>query len=239
MADKKADGKAKSTPKLRQQRVTLKHAYRLKPSSQQWLARQLNDPYVTAAKQEGYRSRAAWKILQLDEQFKIFRPGMSVLDLGAAPGGWSQIACQKVGIHGTVVALDYLAMEPLEGVEFLQADFMDAAVPDKLLALLKKQRTKNNRGLVDAVLSDMAAPTTGHSNTDHIRIMALAGAAYDFARSVLNPDGIFVCKLFQGGAERQLQTKLVKDFRVVKYAKPDASRKESSETYLVAKGFRG
>jgi 23S rRNA (uridine2552-2'-O)-methyltransferase len=234
MTKSKSTGKGKKSsamPHLRQERVILKHARKHKPSSQLWLQRQLNDPYVTAAKREGYRSRAAWKLLQLDEKHHLLRPGMRVLDLGAAPGGWSQIASQKIGGKGKLVALDILPMDPLPDVTIFEADFMADDVPAKLIKALA--------GKADLVMSDMAAGTTGHNKTDHIRIMALAEAAYDFACEVLQPGGAFVCKLFQGGAEKSLQDRLRGDFKSVKYVKPPASRQESAETYLVAQGYKG
>ncbi|MBI1272549.1 MAG: rRNA methyltransferase [Alphaproteobacteria bacterium] len=217
-------------PHLRQEATRLKNARSHKPSSQRWLQRQLNDPYVTAAKREGYRSRAAWKILQLDEKHRLLRPGMRVVDLGAAPGGWSQVVSAKIGARGRLVALDILPMDPLPDVILFEADFMAEDSPQRLMDALE--------GPADLVLSDMAAGTTGHSGTDHIRIMLLAEAAYEFARDVLAPGGTFVCKLFLGGAEKELQQQLRRDFRTVKYVKPPSSRKESAETYLVAQGYR-
>lgn len=200
-------------------------------SSVKWLNRQLNDPYVVAAQKAGYRSRAAFKLLQLNERYKLLRPNMRLVDLGAAPGGWSQVAAAWLAGKGQVVALDILDMPELEGVTFFHADFMDNDSPEKLIKALQ--------GKADLVLSDMAAPTTGHSKTDHIRIMMLADAAYDFAVQVLAPNGAFVCKLFQGGAEKDLLDRLKKDFTQVRHAKPPASRAESSETYVVAMGFKG
>jgi 23S rRNA (uridine2552-2'-O)-methyltransferase len=199
-------------------------------SSRKWLQRQLNDPYVAAAKDDGYRSRAAYKILQLNEQFRILRAGQRVVDLGAAPGGWSQVAAKIIGSTGTLVALDILPMDPLPDVDFVQMDFLRDDAPEKLTALLN--------GPVDLVMSDLAPSTTGHAATDHIRIVNLAEAAAHFAMNVLAPDGAFVCKFFQGGAENSLLKQLRKCFERVKHAKPAASRTESSETYLVAQGFR-
>ncbi|MEJ0062715.1 MAG: RlmE family RNA methyltransferase [Alphaproteobacteria bacterium] len=199
-------------------------------SSTKWLNRQLNDPYVAAAKRDGYRSRAAYKIIQLDERFKLLRPGMRIVDLGAAPGGWSQVMAKRIGGKGQLVALDILPMPPIDGVTFFEADFTANDSPAKLIAALK--------GKADLVLSDMAAPTMGHGKTDHIRIMALAEMAYDFAAQVLAPGGAFVCKLFQGGAEKEFLALLKKDFTSVRHAKPEASRQESAETYIVALGFR-
>ncbi len=199
-------------------------------SSRQWLQRQLNDPYVAAAKDEGYRSRAAFKLLQLDEQFRLLRPGMRVVDLGAAPGGWTQVVAAESGAKGKLIAIDILPMGAIEGAEILHMDFLADDAPDKLKALLQ--------GPADLVLSDMAPSTTGHSGTDHIRVMALAEAAAQFALEVLAPGGAFVCKFFQGGAEKQLLDQLRKNFAKVKHAKPAASRSGSSETYLVAQGFK-
>lgn len=200
-------------------------------SSKLWLERQLNDPYVQAAKQMGYRSRAAFKLLQLDEKFQLFARGQRVVDLGAAPGGWSQVAAEKVGSGGSVLAVDILEMEPLAGVTVLQLDFTgegaDAGVREAL------------DGPADLVLSDMAAPATGHRQTDHLRIIAMAELAFDFARQVLSPGGSFVVKLLQGGGENELLATIKRDFRSVRFAKPEASRKDSAESYLVATGFRG
>ncbi|MGE3623436.1 MAG: RlmE family RNA methyltransferase [Bdellovibrionales bacterium] len=198
-------------------------------SSRRWLERQLNDPYVAEAQREGYRSRAAYKLLQLDEKFKLLKAGMRVVDLGAAPGGWSQVAMKIIGPKGKLVAIDILPMEPIAGAEILHLDFYADDAPDKLKALLK--------GQANLVLSDLAPSTTGHTGTDHIRVMGLAEAAAQFALEVLAPDGAFVCKFFQGGAERELLDMLKKNFAKVKHAKPPASRAQSSETYLVAQGF--
>ncbi len=221
----------KSTPGGRMETVRVKAKRGRSISSTAWLNRQLNDPYVAAAKKEGYRSRAAFKLLQMNERYKLLRPGMRVVDLGAAPGGWSQVAAAILGGKGQVVALDILPMEPLEGVTAFHADFMADDSPKKLIDALQ--------GKADLVLSDMAAPTTGHSKTDHIRIMTLAEAAYEFTARVLAPKGAFVCKLFQGGAEKELLARLKRDFATVRHAKPEASRKESAETYIVAQGFKG
>jgi len=199
-------------------------------SSKRWLERQLNDPYVAAAKAKGYRSRAAFKLTELDARFHLLKRGGRVLDLGAAPGGWSQIAAERVGETGRVVAADILEMEPIAGVEFLQCDLLDAGAPEALKAALG--------GEADIVLSDMASPTTGHRETDHIRTLALFEAALDLAEDVLRPGGAFVGKVFQGGAANALLTRVKKRFAEVKHVKPPASRKESVELYLVATGFR-
>lgn len=203
-------------------------AKRRKTSSTRWLERQLNDPYVDQAKRQGYRSRSAFKLKEIDEKAGLLRRGMKVVDLGAAPGGWSQVATQK-GCR--VVALDLLDMDPLPGVDFIQMDFMDDNAPSRL-----KERIG---GPVDLVLSDMAPNTTGHKSTDHIRIMAVVEAAYEFAHEVLTPGGAFVAKVFQGGAERALLARMKRDFEKVRHIKPPASRSESSEQFVVATGFKG
>ncbi|ASG21812.1 RlmE family RNA methyltransferase [Nitrospirillum viridazoti] len=210
--------------------VRVKTAAKRSVSSARWLERQLNDPYVAEAKKRGYRSRAAFKLLQLDEKYHLLKPGTRVVDLGAAPGGWTQVAVEKVR-GAKVVGLDILGMEDVPGAITMQMDFLLPEAPDQLKAALG--------GPADVVLSDMAAPTTGHPKTDHLRIMALADAAYAFAAEVLAPGGAFVAKLFQGGAERSLLDLLKRDFAVVRHAKPPASRADSSETYVVATGFRG
>ena len=215
----------------RSKHVRVKTARGRKSSSTRWLQRQLNDPFVREAQRLGYRSRAAFKIIELHKRFGFLKRGARVIDLGAAPGGWSQIAAQHVGGDGIVVALDLHAMEPLAGVTVLEGDFYDDHIIDSLIDVIG--------GKVDVVLSDMAAPATGHSNTDHLRIVGLVEAAYDFARAVLAADGTFVAKVFQGGTEQNLLAVLKGDFSKVAHAKPKSSRKESSELYLVASGFRG
>jgi 23S rRNA (uridine2552-2'-O)-methyltransferase len=212
-------------------RVKLKNTKSRKASSNKWLERQLNDPYVRAAKSKGYRSRAAFKLIDLDDQFHFLKAGARVLDLGAAPGGWSQIAHQRVGAGGKVVAADILAMEPIDGVIVLQADLLDAATP----ALLQKTLG----GRADVVLTDMAAPTTGHRQTDHLRTNALLEAALEVAEAALKSGGTFIGKVFQGGATGELLQHLKKSFKTVKHVKPPASRAESVELYLVALGYRG
>jgi 23S rRNA (uridine2552-2'-O)-methyltransferase len=203
-------------------------------ASKLWLERQLNDPYVARAKRQGLRSRAAFKFAEIDGKFHILKPGAKVVDLGAAPGGWSQIAAQRVGAggasRGRVVAIDLLDMPAIPGVEFLQLDFLHASAPERLRALLD--------GPADVVLSDMAGNTTGHRKTDHLRIMALAEAAAMFAREVLRPGGAFLCKVLQGGTETELLTSLKRDFATVKHVKPAASRSDSAELYMLALGFR-
>ncbi|WP_424139751.1 RlmE family RNA methyltransferase [Roseomonas chloroacetimidivorans] len=200
-------------------------------ASQRWLERQLNDPYVKAAKAAGWRSRAAFKILELDERFKLFRPRQRIVDLGAAPGGWTQVAVKRAGEGGKVVALDILPMDPVTGAIVLQGDFNEEAAEQAVLQALD--------GPADLVMSDIAPNTTGHNATDHIRILGLVELAADFARKVLSPGGAFVAKVFQGGTERELLAALKRDFATVRHAKPPASRKDSAEIYVVAQGFRG
>lgn len=245
MAQKKSGGAGKSgAPKqssvagpgggTRQMRVRVKKG-RMTASSRAWIERQLNDPYVTAAKRDGWRSRAAYKLLEIDDKARFLKPGGRVVDLGAAPGGWSQVATDRTRapeFRGQVVAIDYLEFDPIAGVEILQLDFMDDSAPDKLKALLRD-------GGADVVLSDMAAPTTGHARTDHIRIMGLAEAALQFAIEVLSPGGTFLCKVFQGGSEGELLKSLKANFAKVQHIKPPASRAESAELYVLATGFRG
>ena len=196
-------------------------------SSRAWLQRQLNDPYVAAAKSQGYRSRAAFKLVELDQKFRFLKKGARVLDLGAAPGGWSQVAVAK---GATVVAADVLEMEEISGVTFFQADLTEPDVP----AMLKEALN----GPADLVLTDMAAPTTGHRATDHIRTIALVEIALEVAEDVLKPGGAFVGKVFQGGSSNELLARLKKSFRDVKHVKPPASRAESVELYVVALGFK-
>lgn len=205
-----------------------------KVGSTRWLERQLNDPYVTASKRAGYRSRAAFKLIEIDDKYRFLKPGQCVVDLGAAPGGWSQVAALRVKSvegRGQVVGIDYLPVDPIPGVTLLQLDFLDDGAPDQLKALLRD-------GGADVVLSDMAAPTTGHTSTDHLRIMALAEAAAAFAAEILSPGGIFLAKVFQGGTERDLLDMLKRDFATVRHVKPKASRADSAELYVLATGFR-
>lgn len=200
-------------------------------ASRQWLERQLNDPYVARAKRDGLRSRAAYKLIEMDDRFHLLKSGAKVVDLGAAPGGWSQIAARRVGPSGRVAAIDLLAMEDLPGVEFMQLDFYDPAAPDRLKAMID--------GPADVVLSDMAGNATGHRKTDHLRIVGLAEAAAHFACEVLRPGGAFLCKVLQGGTEGELLKTLKRDFATVKHVKPAASRSDSAELYVLAQGFRG
>lgn len=204
-----------------------------KNSSTRWLKRQLNDPYVQEAEKHGYRGRAAFKLKEMDEKLEILKKGAVIIDLGAAPGGWCQIATEK---GAKVVAIDLLQMDEMPDVEFFQMDFMDDNAPNILKESLAKLSPS---GLADAVVSDMAPNTTGHKQTDHLRIMAVVEAAYYFAREVLRPDGAFIAKVFQGGAENNLLAEMKKDFKVVKHMKPPASRKESAEQYVIATGFKG
>ncbi|RDI59890.1 RlmE family RNA methyltransferase [Microvirga subterranea] len=221
----------KSGSGTRNLKQRVKTANKRSLSSQKWLERQLNDPYVARAKREGYRSRAAFKLLEIDEKYHILRPGQRVVDLGAAPGGWSQIAARKVGPKGRVVGIDLLPIDPMPGVEFIELDFLDESAPGKLVEMLG--------GPADIVMSDMAANTTGHKKTDHLRIMGLAEAAIYFAREILAPGGVFIAKVFQGGTEGQLLADLKRDFAVVRHVKPAASRSDSAELYVMATGFRG
>ena len=215
--------------------VRVKSARGRSTSSQKWLRRQLNDPYVAAAQRAGYRSRAAFKLIELDDKYRFLKPGHVVVDLGAAPGGWTQIAVERVRAldgRGQVVAIDISEMEPVAGAEIIHLDFMDDAAPDRLRGLLRDHSA-------NVVLSDMAAPATGHASTDHLRIMGLAEAAAAFAAEVLRPDGCFLCKVLQGGTEKALLDELKRDYASVRHVKPPASRADSSELYVLAMGFRG
>jgi 23S rRNA (uridine2552-2'-O)-methyltransferase len=214
----------------RELRKTLKTAKGRTTSQQKWLERQLNDPYVAAAKREGYRSRAAFKLIEIDAKHKLLKRGGRVIDLGAAPGGWSQIAAQRVGPSGLVVGIDILDMPPLAGATFTVMDFMADDAPDRIKAMAG--------GPVDLVMSDMAPNTTGHRETDHIRILAMAEAALHFAVEVLKPGGAFLCKVRQGGSEKSLLDPLRKHFAKVAHVKPPASRADSTEMYVVGLGFR-
>jgi 23S rRNA (uridine2552-2'-O)-methyltransferase len=212
-------------------RVRVKNTKKRTASSRAWIERQLNDPYVHAAKAKGYRSRAAFKLLELDAKFHFLKRGARVLDLGAAPGGWSQVAAARVGEGGRIVAADILPIEPIAGVEIIEADLLDAETLARLRGALD--------GDADVVLSDMAAPTTGHRATDHLRTTALFEAALDVADALLKAGGTFVGKVFQGGAEASLLSRLKKTFVQVRHVKPPASRTGSVQLYLVATGFRG
>ena len=214
--------------------VTVKTAGKRKLSSKLWLERQLNDPYVAKARREGYRSRAAYKLIEIDDKYRLLKPGLSVVDLGAAPGGWSQIAAKRVGAvdgKGKVVAIDLLEMGEIPGVTFAQLDFLADDAPDKLMAMMG--------GRVDVVMSDMAANTTGHRKTDQLRIIGLVETAAAFAAEVLNPGGTFLAKVFQSGADAELVAQLKRDYTSVRHVKPASSRQDSSERYVLAMGFRG
>ncbi len=212
-------------------KVRVKSAGKRTLSSKLWLERQLNDPYVARAKAEGWRSRAAYKLIELDERFQLLKPGQKILDLGAAPGGWSQLAIKKVGSRGRVIGIDLLDIDPIPDVEFTVMDFNDQDAPDRLKAMLG--------GRADGVMSDMAANATGHKKTDHLRIVALAELAAALACEVLAPGGFFVAKVLQGGTEGDLLAMLKRDFAIVRHVKPKASRADSSELYVLATGFRG
>jgi 23S rRNA (uridine2552-2'-O)-methyltransferase len=224
--------------------VTVRTGGKRKLSSKLWLERQLNDPYVAKAKREGYRSRAAYKLIEIDDKYHLLKPGMTVVDLGAAPGGWSQIAARRVGAaegkgrgegkdkaEGRVIAIDLLEMPEIPGVRFAQLDFHAADAPERLKAMLG--------GGADLVMSDMAANTTGHRKTDQLRIVGLVEIAAAFASEVLNPGGAFLAKVFQSGADAELLTQLKRDYANVRHVKPAASRQDSSERYVLATGFRG
>jgi 23S rRNA (uridine2552-2'-O)-methyltransferase len=199
-------------------------------SSTRWLARQLNDPYVKQAKAEGYRSRAAYKLIELDERFALLRGVTRVIDLGIAPGGWSQVV-RRVAPKAAIVGIDLLPVDPIDGVTILQMDFMDDAAPDTLAEALG--------GRADLILSDMAANTVGHPQTDHLRTMALVEAGCEFCVGNLKPGGAYVAKVLAGGADNDLVAELKRLFTTVKHAKPPASRKDSSEWYVIAQGFKG
>jgi 23S rRNA (uridine2552-2'-O)-methyltransferase len=215
-------------------KTRVKTARKRSLSSTLWLERQLNDPFVAQAKRDGWRSRAAYKLIEIDDRYKLLRPGMRVVDLGAAPGGWLQVVAKRVKSaegKGKVVGIDLLDIEPIPGVTFERMDFLDGAAPARLVALID--------GPADAVLSDMAANATGHRQTDHLKIVALAELAADFACEILAPGGLFLAKVLQGGTENALLARLKKDFAVVRHVKPAASRADSAELYVLATGFRG
>jgi len=204
---------------------------RKSPSSKVWLQRQLNDPYVARAKREGFRSRAAFKLIEIDDKHRVLKRGAKVVDLGAAPGGWSQVAAKRIGEKGHVVGIDLLEMDEIPGVTFAQIDFLANDAPGRLKEMLG--------GPADIVLSDMAANATGHRQTDHLKIVALVEAAAEFAAEVLKPGGSFLAKVIQGGTEGTLLAALKRDFASVKHVKPAASRADSAELYVLATGFRG
>lgn len=222
------------TPAGRVMKTRIKRKSGLKNSSRRWLERHLNDPYVHRSRAEGMRSRAAYKLIEIDDRYHLLKPGQRVIDLGAAPGGWCQVAAARVGSSAErplVVGIDYLEVDPVPGAVILQMDFLDDSAPDKLLEVLGEAP--------DVVLSDMAAPTTGHRRTDHIRTMHLCETAAEFALTVLKPGGHFLAKTFQGGTETALLDRLKRSFRSVHHVKPPASRDESVELYLLARDFRG
>ncbi len=210
-------------------KTKVKTAKGRKIASTRWLQRQLNDPYVMRAEKEGYRGRAAFKILEINEKIDFLREGMNIVDLGSAPGGWSQVAAAK---GANIVAMDLLEMDAIPGVNFVQMDFMDNDAPNKLKDMLGGEKA-------DVVMSDIAPNTTGHKQTDHLRIMAVVEAAYMFATEVLKPNGLFIAKVFQGGTQNTLLANMKTDFTTIKHIKPPASRKDSSEQYLIASGFKG
>lgn len=213
---------------LRSKRINVKTARGRKPSSTRWLARQLNDSFVIQAKKEGYRSRAAYKIIEINEKFKIFKKGMKVLDLGAAPGGWSQVVSKITSTH--ILAVDLLEIEPIAGVQTMVKDFYENDAAEVIMATLG--------GKVDVVMSDMAANTTGHTATDHLRIVVLCEKAAELSYEILKPGGCFIAKIFKGGTENSLLSAIKLKFSKVKHFKPKSSRPESAEEYLVATGFR-
>jgi len=221
-------------PDGRPLKVRVKKSRGRTTSSQKWLQRQLNDPYVARAQREGWRSRAAFKLIELDEKAKILRRGLRIVDLGAAPGGWSQVAAKKIGLEegqGKIVAIDLLEIDPIPGVTFAQMDFLTPEAPGRLMEMLG--------GQADLVMSDMAANTTGHKKTDHLRIVGLVELAAEFARQVLAPGGTFLAKVIQGGTEGTLLGDLKRDFAQIRHIKPAASRADSAELYVLATGFRG
>lgn len=214
--------------------VNVKTAKRREKGSTRWLQRQLNDPYVIEAQKQGYRSRAVFKIMQMDDKLNFLKPGQVIIDLGAAPGGWTQLAVERVNptkTDGLIVGLDILEMDDLPGALIFQKDFNDDDAPQTLIDAMGGRKA-------DVVMSDIAPNTTGHKQTDHLRIMYLAELAWDFAKQVLNKDGTFIAKVFQGGAEKELLVDLKKHCKTIRHIKPEASRKESSEVYVVASGFK-
>ncbi len=230
--------KSKGGAGARDLHVKVKTARGRKLSSTKWLQRQLNDPYVAAAKRDGYRSRAAYKLLEIDDKYRLLKPGMNVVDLGCAPGGWAQIAAKRVKAdnekskdQGKVVGIDLLEMDPIQGVHFIHGDFTDDDAPDNLIEIFEGGKT-------NIVMSDMAAAATGHKPTDHLRIIGLCEMALDFAQNVLDKDGVFLAKVLQGGTENDLLNMMKRDFSVVRHVKPKASRADSSELYVLATGFR-
>lgn len=221
-------------------KVRVKSSKKRTESSRKWLERQLNDPYVQQARSQGYRSRAAFKLLEIDAKFKILKPGKTVLDLGASPGGWTQVAVERVKIKtnpkARVIGVDLTLMEPIAGATLLQGDFTHESVREEILSYLNDSPDTSRK--VDVVLSDMAAPACGIPSVDHTRIMLLLEEAHEFAQKVLAPGGVFVAKVLRGGTEASLLTTLKKSFKTVSHFKPPASRQDSAEMYVVAQGFR-
>lgn len=231
--------------------VKVRTARGRKLSSTRWLQRQLNDPYVAAAKRDGYRSRAAYKLLEIDDKYHLLKPGMTVLDLGAAPGGWTQIAVERVKSakteqasgkagHGHVIGIDLLEIDPIIGSILLEKDFMDDDAPQMLMAAIEEShggKKLEDQRCVDLVMSDMAASSTGHKQTDHLRIMGLCEVALDFAEKVLRENGAFLAKVLQGGTQNDLLNLMKRNFKTVRHVKPKASRADSSELYVLATGF--
>ena len=235
MAKKSGSGEGSGSRGHRVERVRVKTARGRRSSSTRWLQRQLNDPYVQRARKEGFRSRSTFKLIEMDDRFHFLKPGMRVVDLGCAPGGWCDIAARRVQSHSDnplVVGIDYLGMDPLPGVTILLKDFLDDDAPEALMEALGGHRP-------DVVLSDMAAPTTGHQQTDHLRTVHLFEVAAQFAKENLKPGGVFLSKVFRGGTEHEMLAELKRDYQSVAHIKPPASRKESPEMYVFAKGFRG
>ena len=230
-----SEGKKHSGRGMRAMKTRVRTARGRTTSSTRWLQRQLNDPYVAAAKRDGYRSRAAYKLIGIDEKYHLLKSGQRVLDLGAAPGGWTQVAVKKTQAlqgKGQVIGIDLSEMEPVAGAQLMQLDFLDEDAPEKILAVL-------GNNLVDLVMSDMAAPSCGHRQTDHMKIMALCELAVDFAGDVLRPGGAFLAKVLRGGTETDMLRSMKQDFRSVRHVKPKASRADSAEMYVLATGFRG
>ena len=242
-AEKSGGGRSTGTASGREGGRSLKQrvktSHKRSHASTLWLERQLNDPYVARARLEGYRSRAAYKLLEIDDRFKMLKPGMNIVDLGAAPGGWAQVAAKRVKSiegQGRVIAIDLLDIDNIPGVEFTVMDFLEPDAPGRLKIMLGE---KGGNGLADAVISDMAANTTGHKKTDHLRIVHLGELAIEFACEVLKPGGFFLAKMFQGGTENELLAILKRSFTTVRHVKPKASRADSAELYVLATGFRG
>ncbi len=226
----KGDKRSALSPGAREMRVRVKSAKGRSISSNRWLERQLNDPYVAAAREQGFRSRSAFKLIELDDRYEILKKGARVLDLGAAPGGWCQVASERVGAEGSVLGIDLQEIEPIGGVTLMQLDFMSDTAIEEITSALN--------GKVDVVLSDMAAASVGHKKTDHLRIMALCEAALDFSYDILTEGSAFCAKVLQGGTENEILADMKRHFKSVRHAKPKASRSDSSEMYVLASGFK-